>query len=122
MNVLIVRHAIAVDAEPGQPDADRELAPEGVRRFKSAVKGLRQLGWQLDRVIASPWRRAAATAKLLEPITDGETITTELLCDRPRAELLALIAEAAPGENHATAVIGHEPWLSELVGWLAFGD
>jgi len=45
-------------------------------------------------------------------------VATELLCQSPRAELLAMIAE------HPTtvAVVGHEPWLSELVAWLAFGD
>src|ERR1044071_5695450 len=35
-----------------------------------------------------------------------------------RAELLALIAE----RSETTAVVGHEPWLGELVAWLAFGD
>ena len=29
-----------------------------------------------------------------------------------------LIAET----GQPTAVVGHEPWLSELVAWLAFGD
>ena len=24
--------------------------------------------------------------------------------------------------NEDTAVVGHEPWLGELVAWLAFGD
>jgi phosphohistidine phosphatase len=47
-----------------------------------------------------------------------------LLADKPRPELFALIAEAsAPHEKkHATAVVGHEPWLTELIAWLAFGD
>ena len=29
-----------------------------------------------------------------------------------------MIAES----NETTAVVGHEPWLGELVAWLAFGD
>jgi len=24
--------------------------------------------------------------------------------------------------NELTTVVGHEPWLGELVAWLAFGD
>jgi phosphohistidine phosphatase len=124
MDVFVIRHATAVDAEPGQDDAARELTPDGVRKFKRAVQGVRELGWSFERVLTSPWQRAMATAELLAPITDGPTIVTDLLSDKPRPELFALIAEtSAPHEKrHATAVVGHEPWLSELVAWLAFGD
>jgi phosphohistidine phosphatase len=124
MHLFVVRHAIAEEAKPGKDDAARPLAPEGVRKFKRAVLGLRELRWTFSRVLTSPWTRAIETAKLLAPITDGEITATELLCDKPRSELLALIAEqsGAPKEAIATAVVGHEPWLSELVSWLAFGD
>ena len=124
MDVFVIRHAIAVDAEEGQDDAARELTPEGERKLKRAVQGVRELGWCFERVLTSPWRRALATAELLAPITDGPTISTELLCDKPRPELFALIAEASGPQKkrHATAVVGHEPWLTELIAWLAFGD
>lgn len=124
MDVFVIRHAIAVPAEAGQDDAARELTPEGVRKFKRAVQGLRELGWCFDRVLTSPWQRALATAELLAPVIDGPTIATELLCDKPRPELFALIAESTGPrrKRHATAVVGHEPWVTELVAWLAFGD
>lgn len=126
MHLFVVRHAIAEDAEPGQDDALRELTSDGARKFKRSVQGLREMRWQFTRVLTSPWTRAMQTAELLKPITFGPTISTELLCDKPRPELFALIAEtvadAADDARHATAVVGHEPWLSELVGWLAFGD
>ncbi|HEY5952303.1 MAG TPA: histidine phosphatase family protein [Kofleriaceae bacterium] len=124
MDVFVIRHAIAVEAEPGQDDAARELTPEGVRKFKRVVQGVRELRWSFDRVLTSPWQRALATAELLAPLSDGPTIVTDLLCDKPRPELFALIAESSgPQEDrHATAVVGHEPWLGELVAWLAFGD
>ena len=124
MHLFVVRHAIAEEAEPGQDDADRELTDDGVRKFKRSVQGLRELRWTYDRVLTSPWVRAIKTAELLAPLTDGPTISTELLCDKPRPELFALIAEASgpQDDRQATAVVGHEPWLSELVGWLAFGD
>jgi len=123
MDVFVIRHAIAVDAEPGQDDASRELTSEGVRKFKQVVRGMRELGWSFDRVLTSPWERAVSTAALLKPITDGPTIVTDLLCDKPRSELLALIAETTTAEDRrATALVGHEPWLSELVAWLAFSD
>jgi phosphohistidine phosphatase len=124
MDLFVIRHAIAVDAEPGQDDAARELTSEGVRKFKRVVRGVRELGWRFDRVITSPWRRAVSTTALLAPVIDGDTIVTDLLTDTPRSELLALIAEATSSseKRQVTAVVGHEPWLSELVAWLAFGD
>lgn len=124
MQLFVVRHAIAVEAEPGQDDDARELTPDGARKFRRAVQGLRQLDWTFDRILTSPWMRAMQTAQLLAPVTDGLVISTELLCDKPRPELFALIAEttAPQKKRHATAVVGHEPWLSELVAWLAFGD
>jgi phosphohistidine phosphatase len=129
MHLFVVRHGIAEDAEPGKDDASRELTSEGARQFKRAVQGMRELPWTFTRVLTSPWVRAVQTAELLKSMTEGPTIATELLCDKPRPELFALIAETsgpdAPGGNdtrNATAIVGHEPWLSELVGWLAFGD
>ena len=124
MHLYVVRHAIAEDAEPGQDDASRELTSEGERKFKHVVQGIRELGWRFDRVLTSPWKRAVQTAELLKPVADGPTISTELLCDKPRPELFALISEVSAGQDdrNTTAVVGHEPWLSELVGWLAFGD
>ncbi len=124
MDLFVIRHAIAADAEPGQDDAARELTSEGSRKFRRAVQGLRELDWCFDRVLTSPWTRAVQTVELLKPIVEGPVTSTELLCDKPRPELFALIAEttAPQRKGYATAVVGHEPWLSELVAWLTFGD
>jgi phosphohistidine phosphatase len=118
MQLYVVRHAIAEDAAPGQADGARELTDEGIQKLKQAVKGMRQLDISFDRIVSSPWVRARETAERLEPLCDATPEITDLLIQSPRAELLALIAER--GED--TAVVGHEPWLGELVAWLAFGD
>lgn len=118
MQLFVIRHAIAEDAAPGQDDTTRQLTDEGEKQLKKVVKGLRALEIGFDRILTSPWARAVRTAELLKPICNNPPITTSLLTQPPRAELLAQIAEL--GED--TAVVGHEPWLSELVAWLAFGD
>lgn len=118
MQLFVIRHAIAEDRRPDQEDAARELTPEGARKMKQVVRGLRALDLELPRVLSSPWTRALETARLLAPVADEPPITTELLCHSPRAELLAMIAE----KGETTAVVGHQPWLGELVAWLAFGD
>ncbi len=118
MQLYVVRHAIAEEARPGQADGTRALTEDGIQRSKRAVKGMRRLKICFDRVLSSPWVRARETAAMLDSICDADPIITDLLIQSPRAELLALIAER--GED--TAVVGHEPWLGELVAWLAFGD
>lgn len=118
MQLFVIRHAIAEDAAPGAADADRALTRDGITKLKAVVRGLRALDLRFERVLTSPWVRARDTAARLGPVCDAPPIATELLCQSPRAELLALIAE----QPHTTAVVGHEPWLGELIAWLAFGD
>ncbi|MCX5741947.1 MAG: histidine phosphatase family protein [Proteobacteria bacterium] len=120
MLLYVIRHAIAEDQMPGESDTNRELTDDGAKVMKHAVRGMRALGWRFDRLIASPWTRARQTAKLVAPLCESDLITTDLLSQSPRAELLAMIGENVGGE--ATAIVGHEPWLGELVSWLAFGD
>jgi phosphohistidine phosphatase len=123
MHLLVIRHGIAEERVPNEDDATRQLTRTGERRIRSVARGLRALGWKLDCILTSPWLRAARTAELLEKLGKTESIQTELLARSPTAELLALVSESASAKrNHATAVVGHEPWLGELVGWLAFGD
>ena len=118
MQLFVIRHALAEERRPDQDDATRELTEEGVWKMKRVVRGLRALDIELPRVLTSPWTRAIETARLLAPISEDDPIPTELLCQSPRAELLAMIAEKA----ETTAVVGHEPWLGELIAWLVFGD
>jgi phosphohistidine phosphatase len=118
MQLFVVRHAAAEGSEPGPAGAERKLTDAGRTKLRRAVRGLAALDIRFDRILTSPWKRAAQTAKLLEPIAAAPPITTELLTRSPGAPLLALLAE----HPETTAVVGHEPWLGELVAWLAFGD
>ena len=123
MHLLVIRHGIAEERSLTQDDANRRLTPAGERRVKEVRRGLRRRGWRCDRVHSSPWLRAARTAELLLPLSSSDPRTTDLLVQSPRADLLSLISESASThQRRATAVVGHQPWLGELVSWLAFGD
>lgn len=115
MDLYIVRHARAEDRRDDLDDALRALTPEGTRRFRRAVRGLRRLGCRLDRVVHSPWRRAVETAELLVPLLEGETAVEPLLAAAPGAELIERLA----GER--VAAVGHEPWTGELASILLTG-
>lgn len=120
MQLYVIRHAIAEDPMPGESDDKRELTKDGRKRMKQVVDGMRELDWKFDRILTSPWTRARQTAELLGKLCEHDPIATDLLAQSPRAELLAMLAENIGGDT--TAVVGHEPWLGELVAWLAFGD
>jgi phosphohistidine phosphatase len=125
VDLLVIRHAIAAPREDYPlDDAARPLTAKGGKRFKRVVRGLDALGVELVAVLHSPWRRAVETAQLLEPIVHGSIAqalrATDLLTASPRSELYGDIATA--GANGAVAVVGHEPWLGELIATLCFAD
>lgn len=117
LDLLVVRHAIAEDAAASGRDSDRELTREGRERMQAAVRGLRALDLRVDRVLHSPWARARQTAELLAPLCEGRPPlrACDELAQPPGKALLALL------DAPRLAVVGHEPWVSQLVAWLACG-
>ena len=116
MEIYLVRHAVAVPRGGDALDHARPLTPKGRTRFEREVRGLFGLGIRFDRVYHSPWTRAAQTAELLSPVTKGERVVTEHLARTPNRELLAEI------EGDSVALVGHEPFLSELTAILLLGS
>jgi|RhiMethySRZTD1v2_1073278.scaffolds.fasta_scaffold967472_2 phosphohistidine phosphatase len=115
MELFLFRHAEAEPRSAELPDERRSLTVKGRERFARAAHGLQRLEVELDRIYHSPWLRAIESAELLTLLLDGETVVTPLLAQPPTRELLDLF------EGERVAVVGHEPWLSDLLGWLVFG-
>ena len=116
MEIFLVRHAVAVPRGGDALDHARPLTPKGRARFEREVRGLFGLGVRFDRVFHSPWTRAAQTAELLAPVTKGERVVTDRLARPPDGELLSEI------EGKSVALVGHEPWMSELTAILLLGS
>ncbi len=115
MELFVIRHAIAAPGSMLLADADRPLTPEGRERFAQAVLGLQCLKVRFDRLYHSPWLRAVETAELLAPVLEGEAVCSPALARAPSQDLLAALVGAR------VAVVGHEPWMGELVAWLTTG-
>jgi len=113
--LFVFRHATAVPRSADLDDDARALTPRGRKRFARCVEALERLEIDLDRIYHSPALRAVETAELLVPLLEGETVVTPLLAQPPSGELLHAL------EGERIAVVGHEPWLSDLVSWLVFG-
>jgi phosphohistidine phosphatase len=124
VNLYLVRHAIAFDADPTQwpDDSLRPLTPEGEKRFRRAARGLREIVAALDVVLSSPWVRAWRTAELLEKEAHWPA---PLACEalesgRAPAEVLQALQPFAAVES--VALVGHEPSLHELASYLLTAD
>ena len=115
MELFVIRHAIAMPGSMLLADADRPLSPKGRARFAPAVMGLQRLKVRFDRLYHSPWLRAVETAELLAPVLDGKAVCSPALARAPSQALL----DALVGER--VALVGHEPWMGELVAWLTTG-
>ena len=113
MQLFLIRHAIAED---GADDFSRPLSARGTRRFTRVVKGLQAAGVRFDLLLHSPKVRAVQTAELAAGLVDGQTQLTPWLAEAPGPRLLAQLHGAR------VAVVGHQPWLGELVSWLVLND
>lgn len=126
MNVLLVRHAIAEDkaefAATGRPDSLRPLTEEGRRKMRAAAKGLAKTLPALDLLASSPLARAAQTAEILrKAYPDAKPIELpQLEPGRDPAEALAWLKGRS--EDASAALVGHEPSLGRLAGWLMTGQ
>lgn len=125
MDVLIIRHAIAMEREEfartGRPDGDRPLTDAGRRRMRRNARGIQRFAPHPDVIATSPYLRAADTARIVADtlgIQRMETIEA-LLPDRPPQGAADWIN--ASGAN-VVALVGHEPDLGRLVTWLLSGN
>jgi phosphohistidine phosphatase len=126
VDVLVVRHAIALDkAEAerlGMPDSERPLTREGRARMKRVARGLGKRVPDLSVLFTSPWRRAVETAELLRKryAELGWVETQALIPGAEPAALAGAVSERA--YEGVVGVVGHEPHLSAWVTWCLTGE
>ena len=126
MRLLIVRHAIAEDAEAfaasGHPDSDRPITTAGKRKMVKAAAGLREVGPQLDRLLTSPFTRAVQTADIVaKALGHPRPETSDLLTpERHPREFLDWLRTQPPAKG--VGVVGHEPHLGQLISWCLTGN
>jgi phosphohistidine phosphatase len=123
LELCFFRHGIAIDKDDPSvaSDAERHLTDEGIRKTRAAAKGLDRLDMRFDKILTSPWVRAAQTA----------AIVSEVLLLPPPQELAELAGNHTPPElvralagNHGkrTLLVGHEPLMSATVRHLLGGE
>lgn len=126
MQLLIVRHADAGDAEEfaktGRPDSERPLSDKGRRQMEGAVEGLVQLVPRCDTIVTSPYTRAAQTADLVAREYDVRVQQSSALEPDRSPEVFARWCKENARDADVIIAVGHEPHLSTLATWLMTGD
>lgn len=126
MQLLIIRHAIAEDrvehAKRGRNDDERPLTAKGVERMRQGAAGLQRLVPRVDVLATSPLRRAQQTAAIVQDALDAPKpmMRDELAPEGAPAALADWLGFLPP--DGIVAIVGHEPHLSELIGWFTTGE
>lgn len=126
MKLLVIRHAIAADreewAQTGEDDRLRPLTGKGRKRMRAGARGLRRLVPSLDLLATSPLVRAVQTAEILRDSYGSlQTVVLDALAPDQKPDELLRWLQARPADS-TLAIVGHEPHLSELIGWLLTGS
>lgn len=117
MHIFLMRHGIAELARGGAGDRERALTERGREKMRRQAAVMRRIGWSIDHLVTSPYRRARQTAAVL-----AESLSVEAEPD----ELLGL--GSVPGDVgellrryerlRGVCFVGHQPDLSSVVHFL----
>ena len=113
MDLILWRHAEAVELRENQADLDRALTPKGERQALRMAEWLNQRIAQSTRILASPARRCQQTAQAL-----GRKVRSadELSPDGNGEGLLK--AARWPDASEPVLIVGHQPTLGLVASFL----
>ena len=130
MNVLLVRHGIAMDREGyhreyGEEASDdfRPLTFTGINKMRKNAKGLAKICARPQAIATSPLTRARETAQLLAEAWKGLPIATceSMRPDAPASELVSWFKNHFELESNLASqpvvLTGHNPHISSLLNW-----
>jgi len=121
LQVWIFRHADAEESSESGKDEDRALTRDGVRRAAAVGRGLAALQPGIEAILTSPYRRARETARVaaqalgLAKVVDSRSL-------EPGRDPKAVARELEQSGWRAALLVGHQPLLGEIIGFLVFGD
>lgn len=117
MDVLLIRHAKAGNADPNTwpDDRLRPLTAEGVSEQRAAARAIKKLGITFDFLVTSPLLRATQTAEVVAEVyrwKEPPQVAEELGPSCTAAGVVKLLAKFPP--DATVALVGHEPSFSRV--------
>lgn len=130
MRLLIIRHGIAVEldesAKEKMTDAERPLTKPGLKKMRTAARGLARVVDRIDVLASSPLVRARQTAEIVGEALGGMKVATAdvLKPGKPVKSVLQWLQGqcGSKSEDMTIAVVGHEPQCGMLISYLLAGD
>ena len=116
--LLLLRHAKAEPAGPGQDDHDRALTERGVADAAAMARSLERQGYSPARILCSTSTRTRQTVAPLLAERPVPVDYLEPLYLAPPGRILALIQDAADAAA-TLMVVGHNPGLEQCAALLA---
>jgi len=119
MEIYLLRHGIAEPVQPGRPDADRALTPEGKRKLREVLRVAKTSGVKPTLILTSPYRRALETAEVAGRVLGyrGELLRTKALA--PGSSVKDVWEEIRIHKNEGQLLLsGHEPQFGQLFSYL----
>jgi len=121
MQVILIRHARAEERALFKRDRTRALTEDGQRRMRKAARGLHALLPGLTQIATSPLARARQTAEIVAAVFDGVDVMTLSALSPGTAPRTVLTWLRTQPNDTTLALVGHEPDLGQLAGWLLSG-
>jgi phosphohistidine phosphatase len=126
MNLYILRHAEAEEKGPAWAghDHERPLTAVGIKKFERSLKGLKELDSKFDLILSSPFVRARQTAEIFCRTFKAARKLEFSLHLIPSGDPRKLVSDLRLSykDRENAVIVGHEPYLSELVSQLIGGD
>jgi phosphohistidine phosphatase len=119
--LILLRHAHAEPAAPGQADLDRPLSAEGLAEAEAAGRWLAQNRLVPDTVLCSPSRRTRETLEaVLGAIGYVDQRIEPVMYEATPGTLIALAD--THGQSERLMLVGHNPAFEQLAALLHSGQ
>lgn len=119
MEIYLVRHAEALERREGLAEEVRHLTQKGRKQASKQAKRLRKFKVRPDLIMTSPLVRAVQTAEFIAAQTGMDAVVAahdSLSFGAGIDDLVSMIREC--GRLKSVMLVGHEPQLSKLAGFL----
>lgn len=119
MEILLLRHGIAADPRPGQPDAERALTGEGKQKLRALLRRLRKAGVRPALILTSPYLRARQTAEIAREMLAPEAMIVPARALAPGSAPQEAWDEIRLYANQPSVLCSsHEPLCGQLAAFL----
>ncbi len=124
VELYVLRHGEAGKRlQAGSKDSERALTVAGREEVELVATTLSKLDVKLDFIATSPLKRASQTAEIVAKALKVKKGTmeewNELKPEGKRQELYRRLSQFK--QESSVLVVGHEPYLSAMIGEIAFG-